>query len=54
MDVDVNIATISTREDMNVEKVVEAESNSDDESEIENKNENENESEERENDKYSK
>ena len=33
MDVDVNIATNSTREDMNVEKVVEAESKSDDESE---------------------
>ena len=35
MDVDVNIATNSTREDMNVEKVVEAEIKSDEESESE-------------------
>ena len=45
MDVDVNIATNSTREDMNVEKVVEAESKSDDESEGEIDNESESESE---------
>ena len=45
MDVDVNIATNSTREDMNVEIVVEAESNSDDDSEGEIDNESESESE---------
>ena len=45
MDVDVNIATNSTREDMNVEKVVEAESKSDDKSEGEIDNESESESE---------
>ena len=45
MDVDVNIATNSTREDMNVKKVAEAESKSDDESEGEIDNESESESE---------
>ena len=54
MDVDVNIATNSTKKDMNVEKVVEAESKSDDESESEIDNESESESEEIESDKYSK
>ena len=53
MDIDVNIATNSTREDMNVEKVVEAESKSDDESESEIDNESESESEESESDKDS-
>ena len=53
MDVDVNIATNSTREDRNVEKVVEAESKSYDESESEIKNESEYESEEIEIDKDS-
>ena len=51
MNVDVNIATNSTREDMNVEKVVEAESKSDNEIEREIYNESESESEENENDK---
>ena len=53
MDVNVNIATNSTREDMNVEKVVEAESKSDNESEIEIDNESESESEESESEKSS-
>ena len=53
MDVDVNITTDSTREDMNVEKVVESESKSADESESEIKNESESESEESESDKDS-
>ena len=53
MDVDVNIAPNSTREDMNSEEVVEAKSKSDDESEIEIDNENESESEESESDKDS-
>ena len=54
MDVDVNIAKNSTREDMNVEKVVEAEIKSDDESESEIENESEYESEEIESDKNRK
>ena len=54
MDVDVNIATNSTREDMNVEKVVEAGSKSGDESESEIDNESESESEDSESDKNSK
>ena len=53
MDVDVNIATNSTREDMNVEKLVEDKSKSDNESESEIDNESESESEVRESDKYS-
>ena len=53
MDVDVNIATNSTREDMNVEKVVEAERKSDHESEGEIDNEIESESEKSESDKDS-
>ena len=53
MDVDVNIATNRSREDMNVKKVVEAESKSDNESEIEIDNESESESEESESDKDS-
>ena len=51
MDVNVNIATNSTREDMNVERVVEAEIKSDDESESEIDNESKSESEESESDK---
>ena len=53
MDVDVNIATNSKREDMNIEKVLESESKSDDESESEIDNESESESEESESDKDS-
>ena len=53
MDVGVNIATNSTREDMNIEKVVETESKSDNESESEIDNEGESESEYSESDKDS-
>ena len=53
MDIDVNIVTSSTREDMNVEKLLEAESKSDDESEGEIDNESESESEYNESDKDS-
>ena len=53
MDVDVNIATNTTREDMNVEKVVETESKIHDDSVSEIDNESESESEESESDKDS-
>ena len=54
MDIYVHIETNSTREDMNVEKVVEAESKRDDDSESEIDNESESESEDSKIDKDSK